>query len=85
MELLISSNISRYTEFCSVTRVLTWLNEQLELVPCSRSDVFSNSKVTVIEKRMLMKLLTACLDGDEKELSGRYTYNILKTNNNCFS
>lgn len=52
--------------------MLTWLNGQLELVPCSRSDVFSNSKVTVIEKRMLMKLLTACLDGDEKEFSGEW-------------
>nr|CAI5857110.1 unnamed protein product [Callosobruchus analis] len=58
VELLISSNIARYSEFKSLSRVLTWLNGHLEVVPCSRSDVFSNDKVSVIEKRMLMKLLT---------------------------
>ncbi|VEN53356.1 unnamed protein product [Callosobruchus maculatus] len=58
VELLISSNIARYSEFKSLSRVLTWLNGRLEVVPCSRSDVFSNDKVSVIEKRMLMKLLT---------------------------
>nr|XP_022900003.1 rab proteins geranylgeranyltransferase component A 1 isoform X1 [Onthophagus taurus]XP_022900004.1 rab proteins geranylgeranyltransferase component A 1 isoform X2 [Onthophagus taurus] len=70
VELLISSNIARYSEYRSVSRVLTYLNNQLEIVPCSRSDVFSNTKVSVIEKRMLMKLLTACLDGDENEFRG---------------
>ncbi|CAH2006343.1 unnamed protein product [Acanthoscelides obtectus] len=69
VELLISSNIARYSEFRSVSRVLTWLNEHLEVVPCSRSDVFSNNKVSVIEKRMLMKLLTS-LEDVEKDLSG---------------
>ncbi|XP_018570375.1 rab proteins geranylgeranyltransferase component A 1 [Anoplophora glabripennis] len=63
VELLISSNIARYSEYRSVSRVLTWLNGQLEVVPCSRSDVFANSKVSVIEKRMLMKLLTSLDDG----------------------
>ncbi|KAF5282161.1 hypothetical protein FQR65_LT02858 [Abscondita terminalis] len=70
VELLISSNIARYSEFRSVSRVLTWLNGRLEVVPCSRSDVFSSNKVSVIEKRMLMKLLTSCVDGDEKEFTG---------------
>lgn len=66
MELLISSNIARYSEYRSVSRVLTWLNGQLEVVPCSRSDVFANSKVSVIEKRMLMKLLTSLDNGGEE-------------------
>ncbi|KAJ8956170.1 hypothetical protein NQ318_020721 [Aromia moschata] len=35
VELLISSNIARYSEYRSVSRVLTWLNGQLEVVPCS--------------------------------------------------
>ncbi|KAJ8960383.1 hypothetical protein NQ314_006073 [Rhamnusium bicolor] len=65
VELLISSNIARYSEYRSVSRVLTLLNGQLEVVPCSRSDVFANSKVSVIEKRMLMKLLTSLDDGSE--------------------
>ncbi|XP_060532291.1 rab proteins geranylgeranyltransferase component A 1 isoform X3 [Cylas formicarius] len=44
VELLISSNIARYSEYRSVSRVLTWLNGQLEVVPCSRADVFANDK-----------------------------------------
>ncbi|XP_044253963.1 rab proteins geranylgeranyltransferase component A 2 [Tribolium madens] len=66
VELLISSNIARYSEYRSVSRVLTWLNGQLETVPCSRSDVFANNKVTVIEKRMLMKLFLALDSGDQE-------------------
>ncbi|KAG5899046.1 hypothetical protein JTB14_000070 [Gonioctena quinquepunctata] len=66
VDLLISSNVARYSEYRSVSRVLTWFNGQLEMVPCSRSDVFSNTKVTVVEKRMLMKLLTSLNDGEEE-------------------
>lgn len=69
VELLISSNIARYSEYRCINRVITWLNGQLEIVPCSRSDVFSNSRVTVVEKRMLMKLLSACLHGDAVQFS----------------
>jgi hypothetical protein len=36
VELLIKSNISRYTEFKSVSRILTILNGKLENVPSSR-------------------------------------------------
>ncbi|XP_044749171.1 rab proteins geranylgeranyltransferase component A [Coccinella septempunctata] len=67
VELLISSNIARYSEFRSVSRVLTWINGNIEVVPCSRSDVFANNKVSVVEKRMLMKLLTS-IEEDEKNL-----------------
>lgn len=62
VELLISSNIARYTEFHAVTRVLTWLDGELNVVPCSRADVFATRHVSVVEKRMLMKLLTTCMD-----------------------
>jgi len=61
VELLISSNISRYTEFKAVTRVVTLINGLLEQVPSSRSDVFATRHISVIEKRILMKFLTACL------------------------
>ncbi|KAJ9600791.1 hypothetical protein L9F63_001071, partial [Diploptera punctata] len=72
VELLISSNIARYAEFRSVTRVLTWLNGRLEPVPCSRADVFATHHVTVVEKRMLMKLLTVCMEYENsaKEFEG---------------
>ena len=63
VELLISSNISRYTEFKSVSRVLTLLPDgRLEDVPSSRADVFATKRVSVVEKRILMKFLTFCLN-----------------------
>ncbi|KAF8795737.1 Rab proteins geranylgeranyltransferase component like protein [Argiope bruennichi] len=61
VELLISSNIARYSEFQCVTRVLTYINGQIQQVPCSRADVFSTKTVSVVEKRMLMKFLSFCL------------------------
>ncbi|XP_070554457.1 rab proteins geranylgeranyltransferase component A 2-like [Ptychodera flava] len=61
VELLISSNISRYAEFKCVTRILTHLNGKIEQVPCSRSDVFSSKYVSMLEKRMLMKFIEFCL------------------------
>lgn len=72
VELLISSNIARYAEFRSVTRVLTWLDGHLQPVPCSRADVFATHHVTVVEKRMLMKLLTVCMEyeSSSKEFEG---------------
>nr|XP_023024795.1 rab proteins geranylgeranyltransferase component A 1 [Leptinotarsa decemlineata] len=66
VDLLISSNVARYSEYRSVSRILIWYNGQLEAVPCSRSDVFSNTKVTVVEKRILMKLLTSLNEAEEE-------------------
>ena len=62
VELLISSNVSRYTEFKSVSRVLTLLDGSLVHVPSSRADVFQTRAVSVVEKRILMKFLTFCHD-----------------------
>jgi RAB protein geranylgeranyltransferase component A len=62
VELLISSNIARYTEFRNVSRVVTWHDGALTPVPCSRADVFSTQNITVVEKRMLMGLLTECTE-----------------------
>ncbi|XP_056641471.1 rab proteins geranylgeranyltransferase component A 1 [Diorhabda sublineata] len=66
VELLISSNIARYSEYRSVSRILTWYNNNLEFLPCSRSDVFANTKVSVVEKRILMKLFTS-VNSEETE------------------
>lgn len=62
VELLISSNISRYAEFRCVNRILTWQSDKLETVPCSRADVFATKNVGLIEKRQLMQLLTLCVE-----------------------
>lgn len=34
-------------------------------VPCSRADVFNSKQLTMVEKRMLMKFLTFCMEYEE--------------------
>lgn len=67
VELLISSNISRYAEFRAVDRIVTCVNNEMKVVPCSRADVFTNKNVTVLEKRLLMKVLSSCMNADDEE------------------
>ncbi|XP_044176469.1 rab proteins geranylgeranyltransferase component A-like isoform X1 [Acropora millepora] len=67
VEALISANISHYLEFKSVTRMLTYMDGRVEEVPCSRADVFSSSVISIVEKRMLMKFLTFCLDFEQQQ------------------
>ena len=67
VEALISANISHYAEFKSVTRILTCMDGKVEEVPCSRADVFSSSVISIVEKRMLMKFLTFCLDFEQQK------------------
>jgi len=74
VELLISSNISRYTEFKSVTRVLTMLEGKLEQVPSSRNDVFNTRHISVVEKRVLMKFLTQCMQEEDSEQDSSKTF-----------
>lgn len=64
VELLISSNISRYAEFRAVDRVLTKLGDEVKSIPCSRADVFNSKSVSVLEKRLLMKMLTTLMSPD---------------------
>ncbi|XP_044538749.1 rab proteins geranylgeranyltransferase component A 1 [Gracilinanus agilis] len=65
IDLLIKSNVSRYAEFKSVTRILGYREGNVLQVPCSRADVFNSKKLTMLEKRMLMKFLTFCLDYEQ--------------------
>lgn len=67
VEALISANISHYAEFKSVTRILTYMDGRVEEVPCSRADVFSSNVISIVEKRMLMKFLTFCLDFEQQQ------------------
>ncbi|CAC5413585.1 CHM [Mytilus coruscus] len=66
VQLLITSDIAKYCEFKTVTRMLTLLDGKLEKVPCSRADVFNSKEVSMLEKRMLMKFLTSCAEYDKK-------------------
>ncbi|XP_005409778.1 PREDICTED: rab proteins geranylgeranyltransferase component A 1 [Chinchilla lanigera] len=65
IDLLIKSNVSRYAEFKNITRILSFREGIVEQVPCSRADVFNNKQLTVVEKRMLMKFLTFCMEYEE--------------------
>ncbi|XP_009075347.1 PREDICTED: rab proteins geranylgeranyltransferase component A 1-like, partial [Acanthisitta chloris] len=65
IDLLIKSNVSRYAEFKNATRILAFREGKVEQVPCSRADVFNSKQLTMVEKRMLMKFLTFCLDYEQ--------------------
>ncbi|KAJ6663311.1 hypothetical protein lerEdw1_010447 [Lerista edwardsae] len=65
IDLLIKSNVSRYAEFKNVTRILAFQDGKVEQVPCSRADVFNSKQLTMVEKRMLMRFLTFCLDYEQ--------------------
>lgn len=64
VEVLISSGISRYAEFKNVPNIYSFDKDEKKLVrvPCSRADVFSSKEVSMIEKRLLMRTMTACVD-----------------------
>ncbi|KAM9274161.1 rab proteins geranylgeranyltransferase component A 1 isoform 2-T4 [Morus bassanus] len=65
IDLLIKSNVSRYAEFKNATRILAFREGKVEQVPCSRADVFNSRQLSMVEKRMLMKFLTFCLDYEQ--------------------
>ncbi|KAH0516266.1 Rab proteins geranylgeranyltransferase component A 1 [Microtus ochrogaster] len=65
IDLLIKSNVSRYAEFKNITRILSFRDGIVEQVPCSRADVFNSKQLTMVEKRMLMKFLTFCMEYEE--------------------
>ncbi|KAL6034157.1 hypothetical protein STEG23_000464, partial [Scotinomys teguina] len=65
IDLLIKSNVSRYAEFKNITRILAFRDGVVEQVPCSRADVFNSKRLTMVEKRMLMKFLTFCMEYEE--------------------
>lgn len=59
VEVLIKSQVSKYVEFLNVNNILIYIDDAIEKVPCSKSDVFSAKSVNVIDKRLLMKVLTS--------------------------
>lgn len=71
VELLITSDVAKYCEFKTVTRVLTKIGDELKPVPCSRSDIFNSKDITMAEKRILMKFLMTCVKQDQEDPSGK--------------
>lgn len=64
VNLLVSSNICRYLSFRSIERILSCLpgTDELMDVPCTRQDIFNDSYTSLIEKRVLMRFITLCLE-----------------------
>ncbi|KAI1287704.1 Rab proteins geranylgeranyltransferase component A [Halotydeus destructor] len=76
VDLLVQSNICRYLEFKCVSKVLSYNTrnqDQFKQVPCSRSDIFNSKSVSIVQKRMLMKFMTFCMDL-EKQASNLEEY-----------
>ncbi|KAK2726092.1 rab proteins geranylgeranyltransferase component A 1-like [Artemia franciscana] len=85
VELLISSGVSRYLEFKNVLKIMTFVEEEDRIVsvPCSRADVFSTDEVTVVEKRLFMKLMESCqnektIEAENKEFADKTFLEYLK-------
>lgn len=77
VQLLISSNICRYAEFRAVDNVCTF-DETMKPVPCSRTDVFNSKDLTIVEKRLLMKLLNSFLNYKANEVPEEFTNHLGK-------
>ncbi|KAJ3023935.1 hypothetical protein HKX48_009143 [Thoreauomyces humboldtii] len=67
VELLVTSGVGKYLEFKVLEQIYLSWNGELELVPGSKEDVFSNSTVSLVDKRRLMKFLTFALDYETNE------------------
>ncbi|CAF0723938.1 unnamed protein product [Adineta ricciae] len=60
IDLLVQSNVAKYCEFKLVSRLLLERNGQLENVPSSRADIFNSNDISLIDKRLLMKVIMNC-------------------------
>lgn len=80
VKLLISSNICRYAEFRAVDNVCTFdeATSSLKSVPCSRTDVFNSKDLTIVEKRLLMKLLNSFLNYKDDAVPEEFTNHLGK-------
>lgn len=63
-KLLSSSNVCRYLSFTSRFQVLACLpgTDELVTVPCTRQDVFNDRLTSLIEKRVMMRLISTCIE-----------------------
>ena len=67
VELLISSGLHRYAEFRSVEASYLYADGGLQHVPCSKGEVFKSKSISMLEKRLLMKLLATVMAYDASE------------------
>lgn len=81
MEVLISSGICRYAEFKNVSGIFAYNSSEHQLlsVPCSRADVFNSKEINMVEKRLLMKILSLCVDYENKSDNFKGIFSFLPT------
>ena len=64
---LIQSGVSAYLEFKPVLSGLLWAGDHFEEVPCNKSQIFQDQRLTMIEKRLLMRFIEHCMKLFESE------------------
>ena len=64
IDLLAKSNCGRYIEFKALSKIFSSVNGDLELVPCSRADMFTTKSLSMIDKRKMMRFLSFCAEYD---------------------
>lgn len=64
VKLLCDSTVARYCEFKCIDRFISFTGDDLtlEVVPCSRSEIFQCETISVLEKRRVMRFLQNCID-----------------------
>lgn len=67
VELLVSSSVGHYVDFRAFDASFLEFggDDELQHVPASRADVFQSRFVSMVEKRLLMRFVKKCFDGDD--------------------
>lgn len=69
VELLVKSNVARYHEFKNNIRILSMVEDELHVIPCKRSDVFTSPLLNdLVDKRRLMKFIEMCMKFNPDEI-----------------
>lgn len=67
VDLLVKSNVSRYHEFKNNVRILSFVSDDIHVMPCKRSEVFTSSLISnLVDKRRLMKFVETCVKHDQE-------------------
>lgn len=64
IEALIRSNVASYATFRLLGRIGVWDGEHLERVPKSKSDIFRDRRISLADKRKLMRFLQSAVEPD---------------------
>lgn len=73
VDLLVRTNVGHYIDFRALDGLFVEFSDPdgLQLVPGSRADVFQNRFISILEKRLLMRFVKKCYEGNEDFGDGR--------------